>query len=86
MKWMFRLCINITLFLISVYSISQSSFELQIQMPNFEVPGDLIVDDEGNFIISASSLDASTNVYSGILIKLSASGEVSCKCDLLFPR
>ncbi len=66
----------ITSLLIGLIICGQNSFELQIQMPNYEVPGDLIIDDEGNYVIAGASLEVSTLVHSGILLKVSASGEV----------
>jgi hypothetical protein len=55
---------------------SQNSFELLIQMPNYEVPGDMIIDNQGDYIIVGSSLNFDTDVSSGLLIKVSASGDV----------
>jgi len=75
----------ITFLLIGLIICGQNSFELRIQMPNFEVPGDLIIDDQGNYVIAGASLDVNTNVYSGILLKVSASGELVTNVTYSFP-
>lgn len=71
-----RIVIFISFVLLSLTISSQNSFELHIQKPYYEVPSELIIDDEGSYVISGSSLDMNTGVNSGFLLKVSASGEV----------
>jgi len=56
--------------------VSQNTFELQIPIDGYQTPGGMIIDNQGNYIISGLSYDVNLGYHNGILFKVSASGEV----------
>ena len=76
----------ITFFLLAAISVNcQESFELLIPGPGFESPGDLHIDDQGNYIIVGVSMDLISGKLSGIALKISPFGEVIINNTYEFP-
>jgi hypothetical protein len=71
------------LYIISIFLLFQSSllicqntFELQIPWQGYQTPGDIVIDNQGNYIISGLSYDFSLGYHNGIIFKVNATGEV----------
>lgn len=73
---MLRLIIILLNVVLSIYCSSQNSFELLVPLPGLEQPNDIIIDDQGNYIVIGSSLDVETLNYSAIAIKISSTGDI----------
>ncbi len=56
--------------------VSQNTFELRIPMESYQAPGDITIDNQGNYIIPGISFNDSIDAFHGILFKVSATGEV----------
>jgi hypothetical protein len=72
-----EILLGIIFMIVGVISYCQNSFEIQIRMQNYQAPGDIVIDDQGNYVIAGASLDLNANIYSGIIIKISSTGHIT---------